>query len=184
MSLVDDAKKVRRADMRRIRAAIPDRERRTDELWRRVIRECRTVDAHRVMAYVGTGTEPDTAHLLEWLGADGFEVALPRVEGDRIVAVIHGPGLAMTVGAYGIAAPSGPAIDPLTIDVVVVPGLAFTRDGRRLGQGGGFYDRFLPLLRVDCLTIGACFAEQFVDDLVVDAHDRNVGRVVTDAVAE
>ena len=62
-------------------------------------------------------------------------------------------------------------MDPRALDVVVVPGLAFTPDGRRLGQGGGHYDRFLPRLRPDCVTIGACFAEQVVADLPTEPHD-------------
>ncbi len=87
----------------------------------------------------------------------------------------------MRPGAHGIPAPIGPAVDPTTIDVVVVPGLAFTRDGRRLGQGGGYYDRFLPLLRDDCVTCGVGFAVQIVDDLPSESHDRVLTMVITDA---
>ena len=61
------------------------------------------------------------------------------------------------------------------------PGLAFTADGRRLGQGGGHYDRFLPRLRAGCVTIGAAFAEQLVDDLPTEPHDVRLDLVVTDA---
>jgi 5-formyltetrahydrofolate cyclo-ligase len=62
----------------------------------------------------------------------------------------------------------------------VVPGLAYAPDGRRLGQGGGHFDRFLPRLRPDCVTVGVCFHEQLVDDLPTSAHDARVDRVVTD----
>ena len=71
-------------------------------------------------------------------------------------------------------------VDPASLDVVVVPGLAFTADGRRLGQGGGHYDRFLPRLRPACVTIGAAFAEQLVDDLPTEPHDIRLTLVVTD----
>ena len=67
-------------------------------------------------------------------------------------------------------------VDPASLDVVVVPGLAFTADGRRLGQGGGHYDRFLRQLRRGCVTIGAAFAEQLVDDLPHEDHDVRVER--------
>ena len=71
-------------------------------------------------------------------------------------------------------------VEPTTLDVVIVPGLAFAVDGRRLGQGGGHYDRFLPRLRAECLTIGVCYAEQLVADLPNDTHDIAVHLVVTD----
>ena len=61
-----------------------------------------------------------------------------------------------------------------------MPGLAFTADGRRLGQGGGHFDRFLPRLRPDCLRIGVAFREQLVDDLPTSPHDIAVDVVITD----
>lgn len=65
-------------------------------------------------------------------------------------------------------------------DVIVVPGTAFTPDGRRVGQGGGWYDRFLPGRRHDAMTIGICFAPQLLDDLPTEAHDVVLDIVVTD----
>lgn len=146
--------------------------------------ECSSVGAASVMGFVGVGNEADTGPTIDSLTAAGFRVVLPRVVGDEIVAAAHEPTSALVVGAFGIPEPTGEPVDPDAIDVVLVPGLAFTRDGRRLGQGGGFYDRFLPRLRPDCVTIGVCFAEQIVDDLTTEPHDRIVDRVVTDAVAE
>ena len=71
-------------------------------------------------------------------------------------------------------------VDPATLDVVVVPGLAFTPEGARLGQGGGHFDRFLVRLRADCLKIGVCYVEQLVDQLPTAELDVHVDRVVTD----
>ena len=70
--------------------------------------------------------------------------------------------------------------DPAGVDVVVVPGLAFTVDGHRLGQGGGWYDRFLARVDDRCVTIGVCFAEQLLADLPREQHDVVLDRVVTD----
>lgn len=72
-------------------------------------------------------------------------------------------------------------VDPSEVEVVVVPGMAFTPDGRRLGQGAGWYDRFLAEVRRDCAVIGVCFDEQLVDDLPVEPHDFRVRWVVTPA---
>ncbi|MGA0357676.1 MAG: 5-formyltetrahydrofolate cyclo-ligase [Ilumatobacteraceae bacterium] len=71
--------------------------------------------------------------------------------------------------------------DPATIDLVVVPGVAFTAAGHRLGQGGGWYDRFLTGLRPGVARIGVCFAECLVDELPTEAHDVVMDLVLTDA---
>ena len=69
--------------------------------------------------------------------------------------------------------------DPASVDVVIVPGLAFTLRGDRLGQGGGWYDRFLAGLRPDAVAIGVGFREQLVDHLPVEPHDVRLHQVVT-----
>ena len=71
--------------------------------------------------------------------------------------------------------------DPGAVDLVVVPGVAFTAAGHRLGQGGGWYDRFLPGLRPGVARIGVCFAECLVDELPTEAHDVIMDLVLTDA---
>ncbi len=113
------------------------------------------------MLFDALPTEPDTGPWRESLRERGIEVFLPEVDG---------PDLRVMPGD----------IDPTTLDLVIVPGLAFTRDGRRLGQGGGHFDRFLPRLPDSCLTIGVCFSEQLVADLPTGAHDVHVHHVVTD----
>jgi 5-formyltetrahydrofolate cyclo-ligase len=64
--------------------------------------------------------------------------------------------------------------------VAIVPGLAFTAAGDRLGQGGGWYDRVLADVRDDCTVIGVGFGVQVVDELPVEAHDRRLDLVVTE----
>ncbi|MDO5553018.1 MAG: 5-formyltetrahydrofolate cyclo-ligase [Planctomycetia bacterium] len=63
---------------------------------------------------------------------------------------------------------------PCEADVVIVPGLAFTRNGCRLGRGKGFYDRFLAQVRPDALRIGLAFEEQMFSELPCDPHDQPV----------
>ena len=196
---VTEAKRTMRLAMRRRRAALVDRSERSELIWERVMALCNSAVAERtadgtaesaassalvVMAFNGIGSEPDTTGLVESLAAAGHAVLLPRVEGDHIVAVAHRPGDVLRRGAFGIAEPLGPAVDPQSIDAVIVPGLAFTRDGRRLGQGGGYYDQFLPTLRSGCITCGVGFSTQIVDDLPVEPHDRPLTMVLTDEHAQ
>lgn len=156
-----------------VAATVDDHLLRSVQLWAQVAAIPEYTGARTVMAYVGVGDEPDTAPLLARLRADGKHVVLPRVVGPIIEAAA---GELNRIGSFGIPEPDGPAVDPATIDLVVVPGLAFTADGRRLGQGQGYYDRFLPL--TSAATVGACFAEVLVDDLPTEPHDVRLDRVV------
>jgi 5-formyltetrahydrofolate cyclo-ligase len=71
-------------------------------------------------------------------------------------------------------------LSPEGIDLIVVPGLAFTRDGRRLGRGGGYYDRYLASLPAEVMKLGVCFHCQLVDSLPLESHDQRVHAVVTE----
>lgn len=65
------------------------------------------------------------------------------------------------------------------LDIMLVPGVAFDEHGRRLGQGGGHYDRVIPRLKPEAITIGIAFDEQIVDEIPTDPHDRRVNYVLT-----
>jgi 5-formyltetrahydrofolate cyclo-ligase len=66
------------------------------------------------------------------------------------------------------------------IELVVVPGVAFARNGARLGRGGGFYDRLLAHPQLKALRVGLCFEECLAENLPEDAHDQRMHWVVTD----
>lgn len=66
------------------------------------------------------------------------------------------------------------------VDVILVPGLAFDAAGRRIGRGGGFYDRFLLRLPPATLSVGVAFEAQRIDEVPADPHDRRVDVVVTE----
>ncbi len=108
-------------------------------------------------------------------------VFLPRVAGPgRLLwhTVIDGEQL--RPGAFCISEPD-PALAALVElpsgSIIFVPGLAFTADGRRLGQGGGYYDRLLAE-RPDLRAIGVGFACQLLDDLPCEAHDARLSGLV------
>ena len=71
-------------------------------------------------------------------------------------------------------------VPPGKIDLLLVPGLAFTRDGQRLGRGGGYYDRYLAGLPAGAVKLGVCFECQLVDRLPSEAHDQRVHAIVTE----
>ena len=164
------------------RDVIDDRVLRSVELWARLAELAQYREATTVMAFVGGRGEPDTESLFSRVAAESKTLILPSVEADRIVPRLLGDGL--RPGAFSVPEPQGEVISAIGLDLVVVPGLAFTRDGRRLGQGGGHYDRFLAELPPSCTTVGVCFAEQIVDDLPEEVHDRRVGIVLSDDLPE
>lgn len=69
---------------------------------------------------------------------------------------------------------------PFAPDLVLVPGLAFTREGHRLGRGGGFYDRLLAGRAAAAFKLGICFNFQLRDTLPTEPHDAKVDAVITD----
>lgn len=173
MTSVDKATLRKRMVM--VRDMIDDRVLRSVQLWATLAEVPDFAAASCVMAFVGMRTEPDTDPLFARLAAEGRHLVLPRVEDGRLAVVsADGP---MSVSRFGVHEPQGPALDPAVVDFVVVPGLAFTPDGRRLGYGAGFYDRFLPT--VEAPNAGVCFAEQLLDDLPCEPHDVRVQRVVS-----
>lgn len=139
--------------------------------------------ARIVLAYVATAEEIDPASAVEALHGAGKSVALPRVEAPGVLGIhLWSHGDELESGPFGgIPQPldSAPRVPLAAIDVVVVPGVAFDLAGRRLGYGGGFYDRLLPRLRPDCIRIGLAYDEQITDSLPVAEHDERVRIVVT-----
>lgn len=86
-----------------------------------------------------------------------------------------------TKDSYGILEPAnGAPVAGEDLHVVLLPGLAFTRDGLRLGYGGGYYDRLFAQERVRAKRIGICYACQIADDLVREAHDVGVDLLITE----
>ncbi len=160
--------------MRMVRDAVVDRVVRSVELWASVAELDEYRNATTVMAFVGMSGEPDTDALFGLIAADGKRLLLPRVEGSELV-VCAGDG-PLTTSSFGVQEPVGPALELDVIDFVIVPGLAFTKSGDRLGYGGGFYDRFLP--RVSAPNVGVGFREQIVDALPMHAGDVRVHQVV------
>ncbi len=83
----------------------------------------------------------------------------------------------LTKGHFGILEPNPlihPLILPETIDLILCPGIAFTKSGKRLGQGGGFYDRFLPHVRPDSMIAGVCFPFQIIPEIHSENHDQRM----------
>ena len=133
------------------------------------------------MAFWSFGSELPTDGLLKALLEGGWTVALPSTVGGDLEPRRYEPGVPMTAASFGAMEPEGGAVDPTQIDIVCTPAAAFDRAGRRLGYGGGFYDRFLPKTRDDTLRAGLSFALQIVEEVPTGAFDLGVDVVVTES---
>lgn len=120
--------------------------------------------------------------LLRRLARDGLALALPVMQGKGRPLIFRAwtPGDAMDSGVWGIAEPKAdrPTLEP---DIVIVPLLAFDRAGRRLGYGGGYYDRTLRELRArkPIVAVGLAYAEQQVDAVPHLDYDEALDWVLT-----
>lgn len=115
----------------------------------------------------------------------GQTVCVPKVDWQRRdmqpVEVCSLDDRVLETDEHGVRCPrDARPVMPGMIDVVVVPGLAFDSQGRRLGRGGGYYDRFLKRLRPNVTTIGLAFDWQIIDEVPAASHDIAVDIVVSD----
>lgn len=92
---------------------------------------------------------------------------------------VREPETDMVPAAMGIPAPKTtcPLVAPQELDILIVPGLAFTERGERLGYGGGYYDRYMPLCPQASL-LALAFAEQMTDTLPTESHDCLIPQVL------
>ncbi|HLU58395.1 MAG TPA: 5-formyltetrahydrofolate cyclo-ligase [Pseudonocardia sp.] len=132
-----------------------------------------------VCAYLPVGSEPGSPELVAALHRAGHQVLLPVVppeQGPLDWAAYTGPD-SLAAGPLGLREPTGPRLGPDAVSrarLVLVPGLAVDRAGARLGRGGGYYDRTLPLVRPGTPVVVVLNDEELLDRLPAEPHDRPV----------
>jgi 5-formyltetrahydrofolate cyclo-ligase len=144
--------------------------------------------ADTVLCFLSMPHELDTAAMISGARAGGKTVAVPRVEVSDIRFVVMPPDAAdLPRDPWGIPEPD-PAWRPVDLAyaahvLVAVPGLAFDRQGNRLGRGKGYYDRFLAGARLaakSIVALGVCFSEQLVDEVPNGERDQRIDGAVTE----
>lgn len=137
--------------------------------------------AGTVALFSSFGSELDTAPMIDQAHVEGRRVVLPYLEGETMEVAEHRPGEKLVRSSYGAKEPaSRVAVDPAEIDVVVAPGLAFDRSGRRLGYGRGYYDRWLRRVGDGAFLVGVCFSAQMVARVPATSSDERMDVLVTD----
>ncbi len=128
------------------------------------------------LTYLAFRNEPDLGLLFELLPRVRW--AVPRIEGGLLVLHPYDPA-PLVRHRFGMLEPAAdlPVVDPATLDLVLVPGVAFDRRGGRLGFGEGYYDRFLPT--TPALRVGVTYDECLADALPCDEHDQRMDWIAT-----
>jgi 5-formyltetrahydrofolate cyclo-ligase len=130
-------------------------------------------------SFLPMGSEVELYPLLDRAVAKGIEVYAPKTLKGRVLEHYRYMGQHHLVpGVFGTRHPAGDEAHTGTFDMILVPGLAFTPAGDRLGYGAGYYDTFLPQ-HPGAFAVAVCFPFQVVDSLPIEAHDRAVQRVVS-----
>ena len=174
----EDKRMLRKAVRTRL-AAMSDTEKRVQSAA-----VCHSLKAHiavtgaRVVAlFSPLPDEPRIWPLVEDL-SKSMAVLLPRIEGDVMNFYCYSPE-SMSSGAFGILEPvGGEPVAPYEIDVMVVPGVAFTATGERMGRGKGFYDKYMSLKEFRAVKIGVCYDVQLVDVLPTEIHDVKIDSII------
>jgi 5-formyltetrahydrofolate cyclo-ligase len=173
-------RKIIRADLKRFTPEKRDRDSesvssrlRNTRIWKR---------ARAILFYAALPGEIDLSGLAEVARREGRTVALPQFDkglGVYRACAVAEPSTDLIAGKFGVAEPGPrcPAIGLDELDLILVPGLAFDKNGHRLGRGGGFYDRLLA--NTSAVKCGVGFDEQVHADIPVEDHDVLLDYIVT-----
>ena len=130
-----------------------------------------------VFCYLPVGAEVDTNGIITDLWQRGIEVCVPVVDGDDMKAVRYRKDSVLGIGAKGAPEPvDGEEVERKSIKAIIAPLVAFDGKGNRLGQGGGYYDRFMTS---EAIAVGVAFSCQEAD-FPVEVHDAPLDCVVTE----
>ncbi|MCX8131758.1 MAG: 5-formyltetrahydrofolate cyclo-ligase [Clostridia bacterium] len=142
-----------------------------------------------LMCYLDFKNEVMTDAFINLCFRDNKKVAVPFMEKSDsgrsflVASRIKDMNKDLESGTYGILEPRKDKIrivDPKDIDLVIVPGVAFDICRNRIGYGAGYYDRFLPVLRSDCLKIGVAFETQIVEKIETACDDIPMDMIITE----
>lgn len=159
-------------------------EKQSDEIAKMLMELPQFKAAKTVMLYASVGSEVRTQKLIEECFAAGKKVCLPvtRDEPKRLLACEISGGERLEPRVFGIPEPvSCREVEPTSIDLAVVPGIAFDRKGNRLGYGGGYYDSFLH--KIGAARVGIAYSVQLIDNVPVKDTDVPVDFIITEKEA-
>ncbi|XP_026763154.2 5-formyltetrahydrofolate cyclo-ligase isoform X2 [Galleria mellonella] len=175
---------------KKIAALSPEEKKRQSEIvYQKLINHPYYKSSKRISLFMSTDQEVDTAPIIDNIRSRGAAAFIPQYAGGRMkmLRMQLGDEEVMPQTRHGIQQHSkeqvrDDALESGGLDLIIAPGVAFTRSGDRLGHGGGYYDKYLAGLRDDpansLKVVAIAFNCQLVDKVPVDAHDQRMDEVI------
>lgn len=138
------------------------------------------IEANSIFVFIGFGSEVNTIKIIEDALSKGKKIYVPKIE-NKIMKVINITSLDnLKPGVFGILEPhSGDELEG-DCDLILMPGVAFTKSGDRLGYGAGYYDKYLSKYNKSAIRMAIAYSVQIVDVLPTDSYDKKVHYILTE----
>ncbi|MCE5303205.1 MAG: 5-formyltetrahydrofolate cyclo-ligase [Planctomycetaceae bacterium] len=169
------------------RAQQPDPDRVSRDILERLAALPEWGRATTVMFYVDVRHEVRTRWFFESVWSQGRRLVVPYCEQGQLGLFRLERLDELSPGTMGVLEPKpllreldDRGVEPAELDLIVIPGVAFDREGHRLGYGMGYYDKFLHRIRSDTMKLGVCFESQLFAEIPVLPHDIVMDAVVTE----
>ena len=179
LEMAVDKEELRREMMERRKAMAPAETREKSSLIVARLRQIQEyAAATAIMFYVPKSNEVDIEEAISKATREGKTVLFPAASGQTLIPVaVKNYPEGIVIGPWGMGEPKDKTEYRGRVDVAVIPGLAFTQSGHRLGRGRGHYDRMLAAL--DCFRIGVAYESQLTT-FAAEAHDQVMDVIVTE----
>ncbi len=154
-----------------------------EAIYKKLINSTYYDNAKVIFVYVSFGYEVDTHRIINHALKDNKIVCVPKVlnrtEGMKAVKINSLEEL--KVSNFGVLEPESTIneVEPLDIDLLLIPGLAFDENGGRLGYGAGYYDKFLGEIRTNANKIGLSYSFQLMEAVPIEEHDMPIEHIIT-----
>lgn len=163
-------KKELREKSKEIRRNIPEKDFKSNAIYNALIGSEEYNDAKVIAIYNSMKDEVDTKEIILYSFLKDKTILLPKVVDQEMVFLKVDSKTKYKKSKFGVSEPvDGEIFDPSTIDLFIIPGLAFDIKGNRLGYGAGYYDRYLQ--ETDVLKLGLAYEEQIVNSIPTDEYD-------------
>lgn len=179
-------KKSLRAEAKKQRDEVHGKKEKSDKIVSNLISLPQFERSSVVMAYLSFSSEVQTLNFIKSQFTQQKKTLIPYCVEARLEVFWLKDFSELTKGAYGILEPNSQLrklqerkCSHSSIDFVIVPGLGFDSNCRRIGYGKGYYDRFLSKLDKESLAVGLAFDEQIFPEIPCDEHDRIMDMVIT-----
>lgn len=136
--------------------------------------------AKSIFCFIGFGSEVNTIGIIEDSLSNGKKVYVPRVRNKEMKVIRIDSLDNLKPGVFGILEPEEGVELKGDCDLILMPGVAFTKEGKRLGYGAGYYDKYLAQYNRDTLKIAIAYSIQVIDFIPTEIYDKTVDYIVTE----